>query len=57
MEVAAKMTVAQEYDVFVPCAAVILAAISIRKAPLTCQSDFNDQNKNNCKGKMFWLTR
>ena len=22
-----------------------------------CQRAFNDENKNNCKGKMFWLTR
>ena len=29
----------------------------LRKAPRTCQSDFNDPNENNCKGKMFWLTR
>ena len=29
----------------------------LSKAPRTCESDFNDLNKNNCKGKMFWLTR
>ena len=27
----------------------------LRKAPRTCQRAFNDENKNNCKGKMFWL--
>ena len=34
-----------------------LSCHSLRKAPRTCQSDFNYLNKNNCKGKMFWLTR
>ena len=29
----------------------------LRKAPRTWQSDFNDQNKNNCKGTMFRLPR
>ena len=28
----------------------------LREAPRTCYSAFNDKNKNNCEGKMFWLT-
>ena len=29
----------------------------LRKRPRACQNAFNDENKNNGKGKMFWLTR
>ena len=29
----------------------------LTKAPRTCQNGFNDENKNECKGEMFWLTR
>ena len=57
MEMAAKMTAAQEYYVFVPLRGGHLSCHLLRKAPFTCQSDFNYLNKNNCKGKMFWLTR
>ena len=53
-EVAAKMAAAQgDSDV------IFLRGGSsqLRKAPRTCQSDFNYLNKNNCKGKMIWLSR
>ena len=34
-----------------------LNCLFFRKSPRTCQSAFNGENKNDCKGKMFWLTR
>ena len=51
------MATAQEYYIWVPLRGGHLSCHFLTKAPLTCQSDFNDQNKNICKGKMFWLTR
>ena len=57
MEMAAKMTAAQEYYVFVSLRSGRLSGHFLWKAPRTCQSAFNNENKNNCKWKMFWLTR
>ena len=57
MEMAAKMTAAQGYKDVIFLRGGHLSCHFLRKAPRTCQSDFNDLNKNNCKGKMFWLTR
>ena len=56
-EVAARMPAAQGYSDVIFLRGGHLSCHFLRKAHLTCQSDFNDQNKNNCKGKMFWLTR
>ena len=57
MEMAAKMTAAQGYKDVIFLRGGHLSCHFLRKAPRTCQSDFNYLNKNNCKGKMFWLTR
>ena len=56
-EVDAKMAVAQGYSDVIFLRGGHLTCHFLRKAPRTFQSDFNDQNKNNCKGKLFWLTR
>ena len=56
-EVAAKMTAVQGYSDVIFLRGGHLSCHFLSKAPRTCQSDFNDLNKNNCKGKMFWLTR
>ena len=50
------MAAAQEYYVFLPLRGGHLSCHFLSKAVRTCQSDLNDLNKNNCKGKMFWLT-
>ena len=56
-EMAAKMAAAQGSSDVILLRGDRLSCHFLRKAPLTCQSDFKDHNKNNCKGKMFWLTR
>ena len=56
-EVPAKTAATQGYKDVIFLRGGHLSCYFLRKAPLKCQSDFNDQNKNNCKGKMFWLTR
>ena len=53
----AKMATVQGYSEIIFLRGGHLNCHSLRKAPCTCQSDFNDLNQNNCKGKMFWLTR
>ena len=54
-EVAAKMAAAQGFSDVIFLRGSYLSCHFLRKAPLTRQSDFNDQNKNNCKGKCFGL--
>ena len=56
-EVPAKMAAAQGYSDVIFLRGGHLSCHFLRKAPLTCQSDLNDRNKNIYKGKMFWLTR
>ena len=56
-EVAGKMATAQGYSDVIFLRGGHLSCHFLRKGPRTCQSYFNDQNKNNCKGKMFWVTR
>ena len=51
------MAVAQGYSDVIFLRGGNLSFHFLRKAPRTCQSAFNDQNKNNFKGKMFWLNR
>ena len=46
-EVAAKMAAAQVYSDVIFLRGGHLSCRFFRKAPRTCQSDFNDQNKNN----------
>ena len=53
----AKIVAAQGYSDIIFMRGGHLSCQVLGKAPPTLQSDFNDQNKNNCKGKMFWLTR
>ena len=55
-EVAAKITAAMEYSDVLFLRGSHLSCHLLRKAPRTCQTDFNYLNKNHCKGKMFWLT-
>ena len=56
-EVAVKMSSAQRYTDVIFLRGDHLSCHFLRKAHHTCQSAFNDQNKNNYNGKMFWLTR
>ena len=56
-EVTPKMAATQGYsDIMFLCGSHLSCRFS-RKAPRTCLSAFNDENKNNSIGKMFWLTR
>ena len=57
VEVAAKMAVVLGYSGVIFLRGGHLSCHFLRKAPRACQSDFKYQNKNNCKGKMFQLTR
>ena len=52
-EVAAKMTALKGYSDVIFLRGGRLSCHFLRKAPLPCQSDYNDQSKNNCKGKIF----
>ena len=56
-EVAVKMAAAQGYSGVIFLRGDHLGCRFLRKGPRTCQGAFNVENKNNCKGKMFWLSR
>ena len=53
----AGMAAAQGYSDVIFLRGDHLSCLFLPKAQRACQSAFNDENKNDCKGKMFWLTR